>query len=603
MTFDVKTFLANLSTKPGVYQMFDTSNTVLYVGKAKNLKKRVSSYFNASASQSLKTKTLVEQIANIEVTVTHTETEALILENNFIKQHQPRYNILLRDDKSYPYIFLSNHPFPRLGYHRGAKKSKGRYFGPYPHVSAVRESLELLNKLFPIRQCKDVEFRHRSRPCLQYQIKRCTAPCVGLIDEQTYRQDVEHAVLFLQGKSQQVVEQLMAKMEQAAQNLNFEQAAKYRDQIAALRSIQEQQYMTTEGGDVDIVACISEQNIGCVQLLSVRDGRHIGSQAFFPKHTQGMDEIAILSAFLPQYYLATHRDIPDEMVLSHMPNDTNTLISAIKEQCQKQVKLSTNVRTTRAKWLDMAVENAKQSLLQRKPSQYRERLANLCHVLRLETMPQRMECFDISHSQGEATTASCVVFDQEGAAHSAYRRFNIEGVPKADDYAAMQQALTRRFAKLKPDSILPDILFIDGGKGQVKIAYQVLEKLDLHHKIKIIGVSKGMDRKAGLEKLVFPDINAPLVLPKDSPALHLILHIRDESHRFALIGHQGRRAKVKTTSVLEQIEGVGAKRRKALIKHFGGLQGVSRAGVDELAKVQGISRSLAQRIYDYLNSH
>ncbi|WP_353569921.1 excinuclease ABC subunit UvrC [Candidatus Albibeggiatoa sp. nov. BB20] len=603
MTFDVKTFLANLSTKPGVYQMFDSSNTVLYVGKAKNLKKRVSSYFNASTSQSLKTKTLVEQIANIEVTVTHTETEALILENNFIKQHQPRYNILLRDDKSYPYIFLSNHPFPRLGYHRGAKKSKGRYFGPYPHVSAVRESLELLNKLFPIRQCKDVEFRHRSRPCLQYQIKRCTAPCVGLIDQQAYQQDVEHAILFLQGKSQQVVAQLAAKMEKAAHNLEFEQAAKYRDQVVALRSIQEQQYMTTDGGNVDIVACVHEQNIGCVQLLSVRDGRHIGSQAFFPKHAQDSNETRILSAFLPQYYLAKHRDIPDEIIVSHTPDDVDTLIIAVTEQRQKQIKLSINVRTTRAKWLEMALENAKQSLQQRKPSQYRERLANLCHVLRLETMPQRMECFDISHSQGEATTASCVVFDQEGAAHSAYRRFNIEGVPKADDYAAMQQAVSRRFAKLKQDSILPDILFIDGGKGQVKVAYQVLKHLQLQHKIKLIGVSKGVDRKAGLEKLVFPESNEPLVLPTDSPALHLILHIRDESHRFALVGHQGRRAKIKTHSILEQIEGVGAKRRKALIKHFAGLQGVSRAGVDELAKVQGISRSLAQRIYDFLNSN
>jgi excinuclease ABC subunit C len=602
MIFDVKTFLANLSTKPGVYQMFDSSDTVLYVGKAKNLKKRVASYFNASANQSVKTKTLVAQIAKIEVTVTHTETEALILENNFIKQHQPRYNILLRDDKSYPYIFLSNHPFPRLGYHRGSKKSKGRYFGPYPHVNAVRESLELLHKLFPIRQCKDVEFRHRSRPCLQYQIQRCTAPCVGLISEQDYQQDVAHATLFLQGKSQEITEKLAIKMEQAAKNLQFEQAAKYRDQITALRSVQEQQYMTTNGGNVDIIACLYEQNIGCVQMLSVRDGRHIGSQAFFPKHTENSDEINILSAFLSQYYLTKNRDIPDEIVVSHAPDDVETLLTALREQNQKPVKLSTNVRTTRAKWLDMALENAKQSLQQRKPNQYRERLANLCYVLQLETMPQRMECFDISHSQGEATTASCVVFDQEGAAHSAYRRFNIKDIPKADDYAAMQQALTRRFSQLKQDAILPDILFIDGGKGQVNIAHQVLCECGLQDKIKIIGVSKGVDRKAGLEKLVFPEVNEPLILAKDSPALHLILHIRDESHRFALLGHQGRRAKIKTTSALEHIDGVGAKRRQKLIKHFGGLQGVAKAGVDELAKVQGISRALAQRIYDFFNS-
>jgi len=602
MQFDPKTFLANLTTQAGVYQMFDGSDTVIYVGKAKNLKKRVASYFNASANQSLKTKALVAQIAKIEVTITHTETEALILENNFIKQYQPRYNILLRDDKSYPYIFLSNHTFPRLGYHRGAKKPKGHYFGPYPHVSAVRDSLELLHKLFPIRQCKDVEFRHRSRPCLQYQIKRCTAPCVGLIGEKAYQQDVEHAILFLQGKSQQVAEQLMMKMEHAANKLEFEQAAKYRDQIAALRSLQEQQYMTTAGGNVDVIACIQEQNIGCVQLLTVRDGRHIGSQAFFPKHTQDSDEVSILSAFLPQYYLAEHRDLPDEIVMSHAPQQVDVFIAAIREQRHKQIKLSTQVRTIRAKWLEMAQENAKQSLQQHKPSQYRERLAHLCHVLHLETLPQRMECFDISHSQGEATTASCVVFDQEGAAHSAYRRFNIEGVPKADDYAAMQQAITRRFSKLKPDVIVPDILFIDGGKGQVKVTHQVLLELGLQDRIKIIGVSKGVDRKAGLEKLVFPETREPLILPKDSLALHLILHIRDEAHRFALLGHQGRRAKIKTTSILEQVEGVGAKRRKALIKHFGGLQGVSRAGVDELAKVQGISRSLAQRIYDFLNS-
>ncbi len=600
MRFDVKTFLANLSHKPGVYQMLDNSGIVLYVGKAKNLKKRVASYFNAS-NQSLKTKTLVAQIANITVTVTHTETEALILENNFIKQHQPRYNILLRDDKSYPYIFLSDHAFPRLGYYRGRKKTKGRYFGPYPHVAAVRESLELLNKLFPLRQCKDVEFRHRSRPCLQYQIKRCTAPCVGFISKQDYQHDVEHAVLFLQGKSQQITEKLIIKMQQAAQTLEFEQAAKYRDQITALRQIQQQQYVTTDSGNVDIIACVKEQNIGCVQILSVRDGRHISSQAFFPEHIQGDDEIAILSAFLPQYYLVEHRDVPDEIIVNHFPEDSEILLAAIHKQQQKQVKLSAKVRTTRAKWLEMAIENAKQNLQQRKPNQYRERLANLCHVLQLEVMPQRMECFDISHTQGEATTASCVVFDQEGAAHSAYRRYNIENVAKADDLAAMQQALTRRFSKLKSDAILPDILFIDGGSGQVKAAYRVLEQLNLQHKIKLIGVSKGADRKAGLEKLVFPNSNEPIILAKHSPALHLILHIRDESHRFALLGHQGRRAKIKTTSVLEQIEGVGAKRRKALIQHFGGLQGVSRASVDELVKVQGVSRALAQRIYDFLN--
>ncbi|OQY47252.1 MAG: excinuclease ABC subunit C [Candidatus Parabeggiatoa sp. nov. 2] len=621
--FNPKTFLANLPNKPGVYCMLDSASTILYIGKARHLKKRLASYFNQSVNTSPKTRALVAQIANIEVTVTHTENEALILENTLIKTHQPRYNILLRDDKSYPYIYLSNQTFPRLGLHRGKKifgkggNKRGRYFGPYPDVRAVHETLNLLPKLFPIRQCQDSYFRNRSRPCLQYQIKRCTAPCVGLIDEASYQEDVQHTVWFLEGKSQAVIATLSEKMEAAAQTLAFEKAAKYRDQIRYLIKIQQHQYVSTETGNIDIVAAVIQGGIGCVQVLTVRDGRHIGNRAFFPKIPRLFPKVGVngpslkeeeievaevqtlLAAFLPQYYLTPNREIPYEIILNDNIDDMALVAEVISQQHGRQVHIHSRVRGYRARWIEMALENARTSLAQRQPNQYRERLAALSIALHLEELPQRLECFDISHTQGEATVASCVVFDSEGPRSSDYRRFNIENITPGDDYAAMRQALTRRYRRLqKEEAQLPDILFIDGGAGQVNIAQTVLTELQLTN-IRIIGIAKGPGRKPGLETLISSEDDTPLRLPKDSAALHLIQQIRDEAHKQAITAHRRRRAKVRRTSILEEVEGIGPKRRQRLLSHFGGLQGVSRAGVEDLTAAEGINRQLAQKIYDF----
>lgn len=609
-TFEAAKFLQTAPQKPGVYRMYDAQQEILYVGKAKDLKKRLASYFRSEQQLTPKTRALVSRIAQIEVTVTHTETEALILENTLIKTHLPPYNILLRDDKSYPYIYLSADDFPRLRLHRGAKTDKGRYFGPYPSAKAVYQSLNLMQKLFPIRQCRDSFYRNRSRPCLQYQIKRCTAPCVGLISQAAYAEDVQHATLFLQGKSHTVIDQLVKKMQAAAQALEYEQAARYRDQINHLRQIQAHQYADTDSHqDIDIIACLSRDNVACVQVLSVRDGRHLGSRAYFPKQTQDTSEAEVLLAFLSQYYLGNERELPQEIIVNQSLEDTEALLAALKQQHGRSVRLDHKVRGARARWLEMAEENVNASLEQRKPTQYRERLTALSLALQRDTLPERMECFDISHTQGEATVAACVVFDGEGPSSSHYRRFNIKGIQAGDDYAAMKQALTRRYQKIKendgirrPELVegMPDLLFIDGGKGQVKQALEVLEELQINE-IQIIGVAKGSTRKAGLEHLILPDVEEPLYLSKDSPALHLIQHIRDESHRFAITGHRNRRAKARRVSVLEDIEGIGGKRRQQLIAHFGGLQGVQRAGVEDLTQVPGISQALAQKIYDALH--
>ncbi len=597
--FDAAQFLSTAPSKPGVYCMYEDQREILYVGKAKDLKKRLASYFRSEQQLAPKTRALVARITQIEVTVTHTETEALILENTLIKNHLPPYNILLRDDKSYPYIYLSADDFPRLSLHRGAKKAKGRYFGPYPSAKAVHQSLNLLQKLFPVRQCRDSFYRNRSRPCLQYQIKRCTAPCVQLITPAAYAEDVQHATLFLQGKSHSVINQLVEKMQAAAQALEYEQAARYRDQISHLRHLQEHQYADTDSHqDIDIIACLTRDNVACVQVLSVRDGRYLGSRAYFPKQTQGNTEAEILMAFLSQYYLGKERGLPQEIIVNQVLDDTTALLEAIKLEHGRGVRLDHKVRGARARWLDMAEDNVKTSLEQRKPTQYRERLTVLSVALQRDTLPERMECFDISHMQGEATVASCVVFDAEGPNTSHYRRFNIKGITGGDDYAAMKQALTRRYQKLKDnEGIMPDILFIDGGQGQVRQALEVLDELQIHD-IQVIGVAKGSTRKPGLETLIVPDVETPLYLSKDSPALHLIQHIRDESHRFAITGHRQRRAKARRISVLEDIEGIGSKRRQQLITHFGGLQGVQRAGVEDLAQVPHISQALAQKIYD-----
>jgi len=567
--------------------MLDHQSKVLYVGKAGHLKKRLSSYFTAALSP--KNHALVAQIAKIEITVTLTESEALLLENNLIKAHQPRYNILLRDDKSYPYLYLSDHPFPSLSLHRGPRRGKGRYFGPYPHPAAVHKSLSLLQKLFPLRQCQDSFFHNRSRPCLQYQIKRCTAPCVGLIDQVSYQEDVQHTVFFLEGKSQVIINRLVEKMQTASQALEYEKAARYRDQIGQLRKLQEHPYV--RGGHLDIVVGLIQKDLACVQVMTVRDGLPLGSRAFFPQHPPEIEVATLLSAFLPQYYLTAQRDIPHEIVV----NETieALLTQVISQQCGRPVRIHSRVRGVRARWVAMALENAKATLAQRQSSQYRQRLAALSLILNMETLPQRIECFDVSHSLGEAMVAACVVFNSEGACKQAYRHFNITQVPPGDDYAALCQALTRHYRKV---TVLPDLLLIDGGLGQVKVAQQVLGELQLAP-ILIIGIAKGVERRAGLETLILAE--QKVRLPKDSPALHLLQQIRDEAHRFAITAHRKQRIKLKHTSILEQIEGIGTKRRQQLLTHFGGLHRVSKAGLEDLVKVPGISRQLAQKIYEF----
>jgi excinuclease ABC subunit C len=603
--FDYQSFLSQLPHRPGVYCMLDHTNTILYVGKAKDLKKRLASYFRLSLS-AIKTQALVAQIAQIEITVTPTEKEALILEHTLIKTHQPHYNILLRDDKSYPYIYLSEHQFPRLSWHRGTtQRAKGHYFGPYPHSQAVHETLNLLQKLFLLRSCRDNYYQNRSRPCLQYQIKRCSAPCVGLIDSITYGEEVQNVIYFLQGKSQTIVTNLVTKMELAAQALKFEQAAQYRDQIQQLRQIQQQQCIITNEGQVDIVAGVSENNLACIQILRIRHGQAVGNQAFFPHIPSGNLESTsvaqILTAFLPQYYLLT-QEIPDEIILNTPITNMDLLAQVISEHCGKPVDIHSQAQGTRARWLAMAVENARTYWRQQQPQQYRERLAALSNILQWEILPQRLECFDVSHSQGEATVAACVVFDAHGPCYKAYRRFNIDNITPGDDYAAMQQVLQRRYQSLLTQSApLPDIIFIDGGIGQVKVAQQVLAKLQLNN-ILIIGIAKGPQRTPGLESLIFLGEKSPLTLPKDSLALHLIQFIRDEAHRFAITAHRQRRAKVRRTSVLETIAGIGPKRRQRLLNYFGGLTGISQANVEDLAAVPGINQSLAQKIYHLFKS-
>ncbi len=605
-SFDSKAFLKNLTSRPGVYRMLDAEGTVIYVGKAKNLKKRVSSYFR-NQGLAPKTQALVSNIAAIEVTVTHTENEALLLENNLIKQLRPRYNILLRDDKSYPYLYLSDDEFPRLGFHRGNRGKKGRYFGPYPSAAAVRESLNLLQKLFPVRQCEEHFYRNRSRPCLQYQIKRCTAPCVGLVSRERYAEEVRHAVMFLEGKDNAIIDELVQRMEQASNSLEFELAAHYRDQIANLRRVQEKQYVMGEGGDLDVVAARLRNGIGCVQVFFIRGGRNLGNKSYFPSHTAESDEADLLQAFLPQYYLAEGRSgssLPGEILLStHLP-EQELLQQVLSEKAGRKLALSDRVRGDRARWLELAVTNAEQALsshLAAKANIYARFIA-LQEAFSLAEMPQRLECFDISHTMGEATVASCVVFDTNGALKSDYRRFNIEGITPGDDYAAMRQALTRRFKRLKEgEGKFPDILLIDGGKGQLAQAEEVMAELQIAG-VMLIGVAKGPERRPGLEQLILSGQAQPTILPADSPALHLVQQVRDEAHRFAITGHRQRRAKARRSSVLEGIPGLGPKRRQQLLKQFGGLQEVARAGVDDLCKIKGISRQLAQSIYDVFHN-
>ncbi|MGE8497538.1 MAG: excinuclease ABC subunit UvrC [Pseudomonas sp.] len=601
--FDPSAFLATCSGRPGVYRMFDADSKLLYVGKAKNLKKRLASYFRKTGLAP-KTAALVGKIAQVETTITANETEALLLEQTLIKEWRPPYNILLRDDKSYPYVFLSDGDFPRLSIHRGAKKQKGRYFGPYPSAGAIRESLNLLQKTFLVRQCEDSYFRNRTRPCLQYQIKRCKGPCVGLVEPQEYAEDVRHSVMFLEGRSNALTDELSSGMQTAAMALDFERAAELRDQIGLLRRVQDQQSMEGGTGDVDVVAAMVNPGGACVHLISVRGGRVLGSKNFFPQVAIEEEGGDVLLAFLAQYYLSSQeRDLPGELIVNIQHEDYPTLIAAIAESRGRELSISHRVRGTRARWQQLAVTNAEQALGARLANRQHvaARFDALAEALDLDEVPQRLECFDISHSSGEATVASCVVFGPEGPLKSDYRRYNIEGVTAGDDYAAMHQALTRRFSKVKEDGKLPDILLVDGGKGQLAMAREVLEELAVPELV-LLGVAKGTTRKPGLETLYLNDAAHEFTLPGNSPALHLIQQIRDESHRFAITGHRARRGKARRTSSLEEVAGVGPKRRRELLNHFGGLQELSRASIEEIAKAPGISKKLAELIYAALHS-
>lgn len=601
--FDAKSFLSRLTGRPGVYQMYDAKGDILYVGKAKNLKKRVSSYFRQAGLTS-KTQALVGKIADIEVTVTNSDTEALLLEQNLIKEQRPPYNILLRDDKSYPYIFVSDKDaYPAIRFHRGSKRRSGRYFGPFPSGGAVRDSLGLLQKIFRIRQCDEAFFKNRSRPCLQYQIKRCSAPCVKQITPEQYQDDIRHAMMFLEGKSKVIMEELGDAMEKASSGLEFEIAAQYRDRIISLQKVQEQQYITGVTGDADVAGCALKPGGACVHMLFVRGGRVIGSKIFHPKVSIEETEADVLSAFISQWYLASSREIPDSVITSFAIEDGECLEEALTERRGKRVSFAHKVRGERAGWQRLAQTNAEQHLashLANKKNVYNRFLA-LQEALAMDAVPQRLECFDISHSSGEATVASCVVFDRNGLLKSDYRHFNIENITAGDDYAAMHQALTRRYTRLKKgEGKLPDILLIDGGKGQVTQAMDVLEELQITE-VLVIGVAKGTTRKAGFEILINGQSGDEMTLPGDSPALHLMQHIRDEAHRFAIAGHRARRGKARKKSVLEDIPGVGPKRRREILKHFGGIQEVGRASVEEIAKVSTISRTLAEEVYSALH--
>lgn len=602
--FDSSAFLASCSGRPGVYRMFDADAKLLYVGKAKNLKKRLASYFR-KVGQAPKTAALVARIAQVETTITANETEALLLEQTLIKQWRPPYNILLRDDKSYPYVFLSSGDFPRLSIHRGAKKEPGRYFGPYPSAGAIRESLSLLQKAFFVRQCEDSYYRNRTRPCLQYQIKRCKAPCVDMVSPDEYAEDVRHSVMFLEGRSNALAEELSRNMEKAAMALDFERAAEIRDQIGILRRVQDQQSMEGGNGNVDIVASVVSPGGACVHLISVRGGRVLGSKNFFPQVAIEESVSDVLQAFLEQYYLSSvERDLPSELIVNAVHEDFQTLISAVAELRDVDLTISHRVRGTRARWQQLALTNAEQALGARLAN--RQHLATrfqaLATALDLDEPPTRLECFDISHSSGEATVASCVVFGPEGPLKSDYRRYNIEGVTAGDDYAAMHQALTRRFKKAaEGEGKLPDILLVDGGKGQLNMAREVLQALAVPELL-LLGVAKGVTRKPGLETLYLNDAAHEFTLPGDSPALHLIQQVRDEAHRFAITGHRARRGKARTTSTLEGVAGIGPKRRRELLMHFGGLQELCRASLDEIAKAPGISKKLAESIYAALHS-
>ena len=606
--FDAKAFLADVPHLPGVYRMYDAKNSIIYVGKAKDLKKRLSSYFRSQLA-SKKTEALVANIHHIEITITHSETEALLLEHNYIKENQPKYNVLLRDDKSYPYILLTKHQHPRITSFRGSKKIAGEYFGPYPNAGAVRETLNLLQKLFPIRQCEDSYYKNRSRPCLQYQIGRCLAPCVeGYYSQAEYDNQVNLVRLFLQGKDGQVVEHLVQKMENAAQELDFEAAARFRDQIQSVRAVQEKQFVSNERlDDLDIISIAYQHGIACVHILFVRHGKVLGNRSYFPKVPNNTDLTELADTFVGQFYLQMnqHRTIPNQIIIDQPLSEAVALANVLSEQAGHKVSIADkNIRGDKSRYLALAKTNAEAALtLQLKQDTHiRQRYDSLKALLNLAEI-KRMECFDISHTMGNQTVASCVVFDENGPLKSDYRRFNIEGITGGDDYAAMEQALLKRYDRNLEEEKIPDIIFIDGGKGQLNRALETFASLNVSwdkRKPLLIGVAKGVERKAGLETLLISKWDKEIHLPPDSPALHLIQHIRDESHNHAITGHRKKRQKAFTESGLESIAGVGAKRRQALLKYLGGMQGVKAATLEEIQSVPGISKQLAEVIFDTL---
>ena len=598
--FDLESFLAALPARPGVYRMLGADDTILYVGKARHLKNRVSSYFHGRTHAD-KTLALLGQVKRIEVTVTASETEALLLEFNLIKRHRPRYNVLLKDDKSFPYIHLTAHEFPRLAYYRGTRKLPGRFFGPYPNSVAARETLQLLQKLFRIRPCEDTFFANRSRPCLQHQIGRCSAPCVGLVTREAYAQDIADAAKVLEGRNTELIGDLGLRMEAAAERLQFEAAARFRDQIAMLKQIQASQSMTRIAGrDIDAVAIAGSGPEYCVAVVFVRGGRNLGSTNFFPRGGLGGEGEA-LSAFLSQYYLM--REAPDEILVSRAVEDVDLLEAALRERAGRSVPIRFGVRGTRARWLEMARTNAELGLKMKASSRatVAAQLAALADALGLDRVPERIECFDVSHTMGESAIAACVVLGPEGPIKADYRRFNLEGLTPGDDYEGLRQAVARHFTRVtRGERPMPDVLLIDGGAGQLQAARDAFATLGIDGPL-TVGVAKGADRRVGQERLFLAGQDAPLILGPESPALRLIQRVRDEAHRFAIAGHRKARARSRLESLLEEIPGLGPARRRELLKAFGGLQGVRQASVEDLAKVHGISRAVAGLIFERMN--
>lgn len=600
--FNAKEICVNLPLQPGVYRMINAKGEVIYVGKAVSLRKRVSSYFQKT-NLGPRTQLMISQVTGIETTVTRSEAEALLLENNLIKSLKPRYNIIFRDDKSYPYVILSGHQFPRLGFYRGVLDKTHQYFGPYPNAGIVRESIQLLQKVFRLRTCEDSVFSNRTRPCLLFQIKRCSGPCINQISQRAYQNDVRNAELFLQGKQTEVMEVIAVKMQQAADRMEYEQAALLRDQIQVLRKIREKQFVDSgKALDADVIACVLMKDGSgkvCVNLAMIRGGRHLGDKSFFPQNADDCTPVSVVEAFLAQHYL--NRSAPPLIILGEKIK-RETLQELLTGQCGHKITINSNPVGEKRIWLEMAIENAQlalQQMMSRQASQ-EKRLSALQQELQMPGL-NRIECFDISHTLGEATVASCVVYDNYSMRNNEYRRYNIEGITPGDDYAAMRAALSRRYQKIvSGEGRLPDLILIDGGKGQITAAQEALQELGINE-ANLLGVAKGEERKPGLEQLIFPSPKKPLQLPSEHAALHLIQQIRDEAHRFAIQGHRGRRSKARTSSSLENIGGVGAKRRQRLLGRFGGLKGVLTASIEELQQTEGISRKLAEKIYKELH--